>query len=316
MKFHTRGSGVKGSEVQGFRGSGFDVRRSSLKATLNGEPGTLERSLKIMSIITLLTDFGTGAEYAGLMKGVILSINPSAVIVDITHQIDRHDIVQAAFTICSSYEYFPDGTVHLIVVDPGVGSERSLLALEMKKQIFIAPDNGVLTLLFNEGKISSLIRITNSKYFLASVSRTFHGRDIIAPVGAHLSGGIDLRKLGTEIDRRDAVQLDYLHARISENGELVGKIVGIDDFGNLITNIDFNKLSEVYLTGQEKKIQIKIGSNAITGISETYASVQSKTPLAIIGSRGFLEIAVNKGNAALTLNTEKGDNVRILGLRI
>ncbi len=293
----------------------MDVRRSSLKPTLNGEPGTLERSHNTMSIITLLTDFGTGAEYAGLMKGVILSINPSAVIVDITHQIDCQDIVQAAFTICSSYEYFPDGTVHLVVVDPGVGSERSLLALEMKNQIFIAPDNGVLTLLFNEGNISALIRITNSKYFLASVSRTFHGRDIIAPVGAHLSGGLDLRELGTEIDRRDAVHLDDLYARISENGELVGKIVGIDDFGNLITNIDFKKLSEAYPSGQEKKIQIKIGSHAITGLYETYSSVQPKTPMALVGSRGFLEIAVNKGNAALILNTEKGDNVRVLGHR-
>ena len=264
-----------------------------------------------MSIITLLTDFGTGTEYAGLMKGVILSINPSAAIVDITHQIDSQDIVQAAFTTYASYGYFPDGTVHLVVVDPGVGSERSLLALEMKKQFFVAPDNGVLTLLFNEGKITSLIRVTNSKYFLASVSRTFHGRDIIAPVGAHLSGGIDLRKLGPEIDLRDAVHLDYLDARISENGELVGKIVVIDDFGNLITNIDFKKLNEVYLPGQEKKIQIKIGSHVIIGLSGTYDSVQSKTPLALIGSRGYLEIAVNKGNAARDLNAEKGDKVRV-----
>ncbi len=262
-----------------------------------------------MSIVTLLTDFGTGAEYAGLMKGVILSINPSAAIVDITHQIDRQDIVQAAFTIFSSYEYFPDETVHLIVVDPGVGSERSLLALEMKNQFFIAPDNGVLTLLFSEGKITSLIRITNSKYFLTSVSRTFHGRDIIAPVGAHLSAGIDVRGLGTEIDLRDAVHLDHLDARISESGELVGKIVVTDDFGNLITNIDFKKLSEIYQAGQEKKIQIKIGSHVINGLSETYDSVRPKTPLALIGSRGYLEIAVNKGNAALFLNAVKGDNV-------
>ena len=290
----------------------FDVRHSSLKATLNAEPGTLERLPKIMSIITLLTDFGTGAEYAGLMKGVILSINPSAAIVDITHQIDSQDIVQAAFTICASYEYFPDGTVHLVVVDPGVGSERSLLALEIKKQIFIAPDNGVLTLLFNEGEIKSLIRITNSKYFLASVSRTFHGRDIIAPVGAHLSVGIDIRTLGVEIDLRDAVQLDHLHPCMSENGELVGKIVVIDNFGNLISNINFRKLSEVYQNGQEKRIQIKIGSTVIIGLSEIYDSVQSKTPLALIGSRGYLEIAVNKGNAAQVLNVEKGDTVRVM----
>jgi S-adenosylmethionine hydrolase len=281
-----------------------------MKVTLNGEPGTLERDSNIMSIITLLTDFGIGAEYAGLMKGVILSINPSAAIVDITHQIDNQDIVQAAFTICSSYQYFPDGTVHLIVVDPGVGSERSLLAVEMKKQFFVAPDNGVLTLLFNEGTPTSLIRITNAKYFLASVSRTFHGRDIIAPVGAHLSVGLDVRKLGDEICLQDTVHLDNLYAHFSENGELVGKIVTIDNFGNLITNIDFTKLEKVHQTGH-KTIQIKVGSHIISGLSETYNSVQSKTSLALIGSRGFLEIAVNQGNAAQVLNVEKGAEVRV-----
>ena len=121
-----------------------------------------------MSIITLLTDFGTDDEYVGLMKGMILSINPSATIVDITHQIDRQDIIQAAFTIFSGYQYFPDGTVHLVVVDPGVGTERGLLALKLENHFFIAPDNGVLTLLFNEKKVSSLNLINNSKYFRAS----------------------------------------------------------------------------------------------------------------------------------------------------
>ena len=264
-----------------------------------------------MSIITLLTDFGMGAEYAGLMKGVILSINPSAAIVDITHQIDRQDIAQAAFTICSSYEYFPDGTVHLIVVDPGVGSERSLLALEMKKQFFIAPDNGVLTLLFNKRKPTALIRIANTKYFLASVSQTFHGRDIIAPVGAHLSVGLDIIKLGDKICLKDAVYLDNLCAHFSEDGELVGKIVTVDDFGNLITNIDFNKIEKLHRAGQEL-IQIKIGSHVIRGLSETYTSVQSSISLALIGSRGYLEIAVNKGNAARVLNVEKGAEVRVM----
>ena len=264
-----------------------------------------------MSIITLLTDFGMGAEYAGLMKGVILSINPAAAIVDITHQIDSQDIEQAAFTIYSSYKYFPDGTVHLIVVDPGVGSERSLLAFEMKNQFFIAPDNGVLTLLFNERTPTDLIRITNARYFLASVSRTFHGRDIIAPVGAHLSVGLDLRKLGDEICLQDAVHLDNLCAHFSEKGELVGKIVTVDNFGNLITNIDFNNLEKVHQAGHEI-IQIKIGYHVISGLSETYNSVQSKTSLALIGSRGYLEIAVNKGNAAQVLNVEKGAEVRVV----
>ena len=266
-----------------------------------------------MSIITLLTDFGTRDEYAGLMKAVILSINPSAAIIDITHQIDSQDIVQAAFTIYSSYPYFPEGTVHLVVVDPGVGSERSLLALETKKQFFIAPDNGVLTLLFTEGKITSLIRITNSRYFLSSVSPTFHGRDIIAPVGGHISGGIDIGKLGPELDVQAAVHLDHLHPRITEDGQIVGKIVVIDNFGNLITNIDSEVLGEMYPTRQKRKIQILIGPHVITGLSRTYDNAQLKTPLALMGSRGCLEIAVNKGHAARILKAQKGDTVRVRG---
>ncbi len=264
-----------------------------------------------MSIITLLTDFGTNDEYAGLMKGAILSINPSVTIVDITHQIDSQDIVQAAFTIYSSYEYFPEGTIHLVVVDPGVGSDRSLLALKTKKQIFIAPDNGVLTLLFNEEKITSLIRITNSRYFRSPTSRTFHGRDIIAPVGGHLSVGMDIGKLGTEIDLKDAVRLDHLGAQISENGELVGKIVAIDKFGNLITNIGSDKLREVFPNVPKRTFRITTGVHGITGLLETYSNVPLKSPVALIGSRGFLEIALNQDNAAQVLKAEKGDEVRV-----
>lgn len=268
-----------------------------------------------MSIITLLTDFGIQDEYVGLMKGVILSINPSVTIVDITHQIDNQDIVQAAFTIHTVYRYFPAETVHLVVVDPGVGTGRHLLVLETRKQFFIAPDNGVLTLLFNEEKITSLTRITNPNFFLTTVSRTFHGRDIMAPVGAHLTKGIELKDLGTEIEMRDVICLDNLYASILEDGELVGKIVTIDRFGNLISNIHSKQLAEIYQICRRKEILIKIGSHVIHGISETYESVESQTPLALIGSRGYLEIAVNKGNAGLVLNAKKGDRVRVGGRR-
>jgi S-adenosylmethionine hydrolase len=265
-----------------------------------------------MSIITLLTDFGTDDEYVGLMKGVILSINPSAVIVDITHQIDAQDIVQAAFTIHAAYRYFPAGTVHLVVVDPGVGTGRDLLALEMKKQFFIAPDNGVLTLLFNEEDITSLIRLTNQGFFLAAVSRTFHGRDIIAPVGAHITEGIELSQLGAEIDINDVSCLDNLHACILENGELVGKIITIDHFGNLISNIHTKRLDRLCQTTEENKMVIKIGSHVIYGLSETYNSVPPMTPLALIGSRGYLEIALNQGNAGMFLNARKGNSIRVI----
>ena len=265
-----------------------------------------------MSIITLLTDFGTDDEYVGLMKGVILSINPSATIVDLTHQIDSQDIVQAAFTIHSGYHYFPEGTVHLIVVDPGVGTKRGLLALKLKNHFFIAPDNGVLTLLLNEKEISSLVLISNSSFFRAAVSRTFHGRDILAPVGAHIANGLDIHELGPDIDVQNVVCLENFGARRIENGEIRGQIVAIDHFGNLITNIDSELLSENLHAGPEKKIQIKIRSNTINGLSETYGGVRSNTPLALIGSRGYLEIAINEGNAAQFLKAKKKDPVRVL----
>ena len=265
-----------------------------------------------MSIITLLTDFGMDDEYVGLMKGVILSVNPSVTIVDITHQIDAQDIVEAAFAVHSAYRYFPQGTVHLIVVDPGVGTDRDLLALEMKKQVFIAPDNGVLSLLIKEGPLESLVRISNPEYFLPSVSRTFHGRDIIAPVGAHIAGGLNLSKLGPEIDVRETVCLDNLHARILENGEIVGRIITIDHFGNLISNIDTEMLAGLYQEGEEKKLRIEIGPHVISGLSATYENVASEALLALVGSRGYLEIAVNKGNAGKILNARKGDRVSVI----
>ncbi|CAB1064398.1 hypothetical protein D1BOALGB6SA_9192 [Olavius sp. associated proteobacterium Delta 1] len=265
-----------------------------------------------MSIITLLTDFGNRDEYVGLMKGVILSINPSATIVDITHQIDSQDIVQAAYAIHSTYRYFPDGSIHLIVVDPGVGTGRFLLAFEMRKQFFIAPDNGVLTLLFNEKAVTSLVRLTKSNFFLDTVSRTFHGRDIIAPVGAHISQGVDLHQLGDEISPADAVWLGNLHPRISATGEITGTVVAVDHFGNLISNIDYRMLTQVEQTGQKNKIRILIGSHTIYGIYQTYETVRPDTPLGLIGSRGYLEVAVNKGNAAQLLNARKGDMVRVI----
>ncbi len=265
-----------------------------------------------MSIITLITDFGSRDEYVGLMKGVILSINPAATIVDITHQIDRQDIVQAAFAIHTAYRYFPAGSVHLLVVDPGVGTGRALLAMEMKKQYFIAPDNGALTLLFNENIAACLVRLTNSNFFLDTVSQTFHGRDIIAPVGAHLSQGVDLHQLGDEITPADAVRLENIYPHTSDTGEIVGTVVAVDHFGNLISNIDYQMLMRVAQTAPLNKIRIRIGSHTIDGIHRTYENVRRNTALGLIGSRGYLEVAVNMGNAARILKAGKGDPLRVI----
>jgi len=264
-----------------------------------------------MSIITLLTDFGSQDEYVGLMKGVILTINPRVTIVDITHRIGSQDVEQAAFTIQSAYRYFPERSVHLVVVDPGVGTGRALLALELRKHFFIAPDNGTLTLLLDDAAVTSLIRLTNSDFFLNPVSRTFHGRDIIAPVGAHLTKGVELSRLGPKMDPREAVRLDNLKARVLKNGEIIGRIIAIDHFGNLISNVDRRQLARYDQAGLSTKLKIMIGSHVIGGLSETYGDVRPNTPLAIIGSRGYLEIAVNSGNAALILNARLGDAVRV-----
>ena len=265
-----------------------------------------------MSVITLLTDFGTDDEYVGLMKGVILSINPSATIVDITHGISRQNIAQAAYTIFSGYTYFPAGTVHLIVVDPGVGTRRRLLALKLENHVFVAPDNGVLTLLLNHKNASSLNQVINPKYFGASISPTFHGRDIIAPVGAHIATGLDVSELGPEIDAADAVYLDQLEARCTEKGELKGEVVAIDHFGNLITNIKSEQLAECLPAGSGANIRIKFGSKVIGGLADTYASMPADLPAALIGSRGYLEIAINQNNAARCLNAKAGDEVWVV----
>ncbi|MCD6224235.1 MAG: SAM-dependent chlorinase/fluorinase, partial [Deltaproteobacteria bacterium] len=192
-----------------------------------------------MSIITLLTDFGVEDEYVGIMKGVILSINPSSTIVDITHQIAPQDIIAAAYRIKFSYKYFPEKTVHLVIVDPGVGSGRPLLAAKIQGHFFLAPDNGILTPLLDDGDIDTLVFVENSEYFLDSVSQTFHGRDIFAPVAAHISKGIDIMELGKLADIKSLARLSVEKPFIADNGELSGIIVSIDRFGNLITNIDY-----------------------------------------------------------------------------
>ena len=210
-----------------------------------------------MSIITLLTDFGTKDAYVGVIKGAILSINPSAVVVDVCHYIDPQDLIEAAYLIKYSYRYFPKGTVHIIVVDPGVGGNRSIVAVKLSNHIFLAPDNGILTLLMDEGKIDSIVRVENTRYFLESVSQTFHGRDIFAPTGAHLSKGMDIKKLGSCLDKQDLVNLSILKPYISDKGELIGNIVSFDRFGNSISNIDMNDINKFNEGDSERRLEIR-----------------------------------------------------------
>ena len=264
-----------------------------------------------MSVITLLSDFGSDDEYVGVMKGVILSRCPAASIVDITHQIDPQDIAQAAYLIPATYRFFPEGTVHLIVVDPGVGSQRDILALDHAGHFFVAPNNGVLTLLMNPEKFDTIIRVDNAAFFLQSVSATFHGRDIFAPVGAHIANGTGLKELGAKIDFEDVVQLADLNCQSMQHAEIEGKIISIDRFGNLITNIDLNSLTTLRQNGIENRLQIQIGTHIISDLTDTYASATPGSPLALIGSRNYLEIAVNCGSAQRHFKARKGDSVRV-----
>lgn len=264
-----------------------------------------------MSIITLLTDFGTQDAYVGVMKGVILSINPSAIVVDVCHYIDPQDLIEAAYLIKSSYSFFPKGTVHIIVVDPGVGGNRSIVAVKLSGHIFLAPDNGVLTLLMDEEEVEAIVRVENPNYFLNSISRTFHGRDIFAPVGSHITKGVPIEALGPHLNIKDIIRLNIPKPHISNKDELTGTVISIDRFGNCISNIDENYLNKFFKNGSEKKLEVKTGKTIIKGLSRTYTDVGSGCPLAIIGSSGFLEIALNGNNASHQLKIEKGDTITL-----
>jgi len=264
-----------------------------------------------VKIVTLLTDFGTDDEYVGVMKGVILSLHPEAAIVDITHSISPQDVVQAAFSLEAAYLYFPAGTVHLVVVDPGVGTERSIIALKARDQFFVAPDNGVLSRIIKSEMPSTLVRVENSAYFLDTVSQTFHGRDIIAPVGAHISTGTDLNQLGAILQANELLTLKNIDCVVNAGGEIMGKVISIDRFGNLITNIHCHNLQAHCPDKKPAEIEIAIRDDVIKGVSKTYAAADAHSPVAVIGSRGYLEIAVSMGNARQYFNVEKGASIRV-----
>ena len=256
-------------------------------------------------IITLMTDFGTSDHYVGVMKGVILNINPQAQIVDITHTIPPQDIQAAAFLIDSAYRYFPIGTIHVIVVDPGVGSERQAIACQTETAYFVCPDNGILThILRNEEPIHT-VAVENSAYFLPQVSNTFHGRDIFAPVAAHLSRGVPIDKLGSPVAR--PVQLPIPKPQGTDN-TIVGQVIWIDSFGNLVTNISHEILGSLE---ERNRIFICAGSARIDHINRSYAESAVGEALAIVGSFNRLEISINQGNAAQILGLKRGDRITI-----
>jgi S-adenosylmethionine hydrolase len=261
-----------------------------------------------MSIITLTTDFGIVDEYSGVMKGVILSIHPDVTIIDITHHIHPQDIIHAAYTIKASYAYFPAGTVHIIVVDPGVGSDRPILAVEKSGHYFLAPDNGVLSLLFDTMDNCTIVHVKNDQYYLETVSHTFHGRDIFASVGAHLALGVRITDLGDMVEK-EIIKRININEPIQTKDKIKGEIVSIDRFGNLISNIGCEYFEKNSSTGSGTPVEIQIGGKRIKRLSHSYEDSKDQEPLAIIGSRGRIEIALNKGSAQQYFNAKTGDDV-------
>jgi len=272
-------------------------------------------------VITLTTDFGTDDAYVASMKGVILTISPEAAIVDICHSIEPRNILQASFILSTTHRYFPEGTVHVAVVDPGVGSERKAIILKTPSSFFVAPDNGILSYILDEfcptspgvspstsinmerrklGVELEAIAITNSEFWQHPVSTTFHGRDIFAPVAGHLSLGTPLHRFGDSVEQLNVFPLPQPFR--DNSGNLDGCILHIDHFGNLITSIRDNDLP-----GEE--FLIEVCNQRIQNISRFYAEKEGLA--AIIGSSGYLEISLKDGNAASALGAKISDLIKI-----
>jgi len=251
-----------------------------------------------MPIITLTTDFGLKDPYVGVMKGVLLAICPEARLVDLAHDLPPGNVEQAAFALLLARPYFPPGTVHLAVVDPGVGTERALVAIRTPDHFLVGPDNGLFSYFLEEARDWEARRLENKDLFLPEISRTFHGRDILAPAAAHLARGFDFSRVGPPAP--DLVRLPALAPRVTPE-TATGRVVYVDRFGNLITNIP-NRLC------QDRPLVLIAGPVALEGLARAYADVPPGRYLALPGSAGFLEIARNQGRAEqpeiLTMGTE------------
>ncbi|MEX2263754.1 MAG: SAM-dependent chlorinase/fluorinase [Bryobacteraceae bacterium] len=256
------------------------------------------------SIITLTTDFGLSDHFTGVMKGVILGIYPAARLVDISHQVGAFDVTEAGFVISQAYRYFPKKTVHLIVVDPGVGTSRRPIVAEAAGQYFVAPDNGVLSMVYAAEK-HKVRAVTEEKYFRKEVSHTFHGRDIFSPVAAHLAKGVLPSRLGKPI--QDYLRLHFEKPVRTARRGWTGSILKVDRFGNLITNFS----TAEFPTVGEQAFELSVGLQYVTQFARTYAECQPGELFAIVGSSGYLEISSNQASAAKMLGCGAGAPVEL-----
>ncbi|MEW6676033.1 MAG: SAM-dependent chlorinase/fluorinase [Nitrospirota bacterium] len=260
-------------------------------------------------VITLTTDFGYKDPFVGVMKGIILRINPSVNIIDITHEIAPYNIMEAALTIGVSYEFFPNRTIHVVVVDPGVGSDRRPILVVGANYYFIGPDNGVFSYIYNiKQETLEVIHITSEHYFMPQRGPTFHGRDIFAPVAAWLSKGIDISEFGEPI--ADYINLYIPVPIITKENTIEGEVIFIDRFGNAITNIRTQEIGALYSINPEGSLEVLAKGKQIP-LKDYYSQVEDKGLYSLINSSGYLELFVCQGNASKDFGIAVGDRVSL-----
>ncbi len=260
-------------------------------------------------MITFTTDFGSSDHFVGTMKGVITSINPEAKIVDICNAVQPYDILDGALTLLQSYRYFPPNTVHLVIVDPGVGTTRRPLLVSAEKHIFLAPDNGVLSLVYEREERLTVRHITAEHYFLQPVSHTFHGRDVFAAVAGWLSKGVEVTKFGDEIT--DFVRFAAPKPKAINEKLMKGIVLKVDHYGNLITNLTPKEVPHLF-DEEPPPFKILVGKHEVTKMKSAYAQGTPGEVFGILGSMGYLEIATNRGAANRAVAAEKGSEVGVL----
>jgi S-adenosylmethionine hydrolase len=261
-----------------------------------------------MSIISLLSDFGQKDPYVAEMKAVMLSINPQACIIDITHEIEKFNIRVGGYVLASASPYFPRNTVHVAVVDPGVGTKRRPIIVETSRNIYVGPDNGLLILAAYKEKITNVYSIKNSRYMLSKVSKTFHGRDIFAPAAAYLTIGIKPSDFGCELN--DYIFPEFIKPKMKE-GELMGEVLSIDRFGNIISNISEEEL-EFAGFNKGDSLVVTLGNNSSNvPFCSAYGEVPVGTLLTLVGSSNFLEAAANQGSALKFFEAKVGDTFQV-----
>jgi S-adenosylmethionine hydrolase len=258
-------------------------------------------------VITLITDFGLDDAYVGTMKGVIASVNPRALVIDVCHEVTPQDVRGAAFLLAGAFEFFPEGTIHMAVVDPTVGSERAALCVESGGHYFIGPDNGVLSIACYRAGRPKIYLLENEEYFLERRSRTFHGRDVFAPAAAHLAANAPIETMGPQVRSMKRIRVARPTAR--RGAGVGGRIVYIDRFGNLTTNIGLNDIRRAFPRARLENLVISFGEHKIRGINSTYSDARPGSALALFGSYDLMEIAVRDGSAASQLGVGRGEKV-------